>query len=249
MHKNKQEGRTLKTGQYAGLKFKEGWLFIHVLETEQVELKPWILMNENEERNPIGANTAGSEDDEIVDAVERELVEPRGSEQNLIFQLQIGIAPSRMQVFPIFGRDKSPNLTGGVEPGEKPQVWATGYDSPYNNPSPQAEIFTTNNISSLALQAYNPMDESAQARLSINVNKMKYAVVEDEDLMLSFIQGQQPFRDHSMGLGAQQQDQLRAPSWMQEKFGDVMLSTEEILNVNSGGSSVGGQVPTPGGEQ
>lgn len=228
MHKHKQDGRILKTGHYAGLKFEEGWFFTHILDTEYVELKPWILLNEDEERDEIAPHTAGSTDDEIVDHVERQLVEPRSSEQNLLFQLHLGVAPSRIQIFPFFGRDRAPNLTGGAEPG-KPQVYLNGYDSPFNDPSPQSEIITVNSMDNLALQAYNPMDEPQEAKMSFHVNKMKYAVVEDVSLMKAMIQGQVPFRDHSMGLAAQRKEQIKAPSWLNDKFGDVILSTQEIL--------------------
>lgn len=246
MRHHKDKGRVLKTGNYAGLKFEQGWFFIHVLETEEVELKPWVLLNENEERAELAPKTAGSTDDEVVDVVERQLIEPRGNEQELVFQLQFGIAPSRLQVFPFFGRDRAPNLTGGSEPG-KPQVWATGYDSPYNNPTTQAEVFTVNNMASLALQAYNPTDEPIEPKLSIHVNKMKYAVVEDEGLMRAFIEGQQPFRDHTMGLGAQGSDQIRAPNWMLDRFGDVMLTTSEILEDNTANGGVAPELPENGG--
>jgi hypothetical protein len=237
--------RILKTGNYAGLKFRDGWLFIHVLETEFIELKPWILLNESGNREAIAAETAGSADDEIVDEVGRQLVEPQDEEQNLVFQLMTGVAPSRMQIYPRFGRDRAPNLVGGAEP-QSPQVPFNGYDSPYNNPSTQSEIFTVNGMDSLQLQAYNPMDEPQEARVSFHVNKMKYTVIEDVNKMRAFIQGQLPFRDHAMGLGSQEKDQVRAPGWMQSAFGDLMYSTEEILTQSSGNdtSSLGTGTPT-----
>lgn len=220
--------RVLQVGNYVGLKFEEGWWFLHVLENEYIELKPWILMNEDNEREPIAPQTAGSPDDEIVDAVERQLVTPRSNEQNLVFQLMVGASPSRMQVYPIYGRDRRPNLVGGAEPGS-PQVPISGYDSPYNNPSKFGEFFTVNGISDLQLQAYNPMDEPAEARISFGVNKFKYAVVDDINTMRGFIQGQAPWRSHVMGLGAQRNDQVRAPSWLMDNFGDAVMSTREIL--------------------
>lgn len=220
--------RLLQTGNYAGLKFEDGWLFIHVLETEYIELKPWILMNQDEERAPIAPGEEGSPDDEIRDSVERRLITPDTNERNLIFQNFVGVAPSRMQIYPIYGRDGVPNLAGGAEPG-KPQVPITGFDSPYNNPCSQAEFFTLEGISDLSLQAYNPMDEEAEARISFHVNKMKYAVIDDMEQMRGFLQGQIPWRAHTIGLGAQNNDQRRAPSWLTDKFGDVMYSTQEIL--------------------
>lgn len=227
--------RLLQTGNYAGLKFEEGWFFIHVLETEFIELKPFILLNENNEREAIAPATAGTTDDEILDRVERELVTPRKNERNLIFQNFVGVAPSRVQLFPVFGRDRSPNLVGGSEPGNA-QVPLNGYDSPYNNPSAQGELFTTEGMNDMKLQAYNPMEEETEVRVSFHVNKLKYAVIDDLNRMGGFLRGEIPWRSHSVGLGAQTNDQVRAPSWMLDKFGDAIYTTREILEDTSGGN-------------
>lgn len=247
MHSEDYEHRNLQMGNYLGLKFEEGWFFTIIQETEYIELKPWILMNSSDTRGTISANTAGSQDDEIEDTIARHLVEPADDEQNLIFQLSVGIAPSRMQVYPIFGRDRSPNLQGGAEP-QDPQVPMTGFDTPYNNPTSQGEIFTVDGMSNLSLQAYNPMDEAEEARLSIGVNKMKYVVIDDVEVMADFVQGRRPVRAHPVGLGSQTSEQVRTPTWMEDAFGDAIKTTEEILeeseNTNapaSGGAA--GSVP------
>lgn len=246
MKNHNNGGRLVDTGHFVGLKFSQGWLFVHVLETEYVELKPWILLNENDNRAAIASNTAGSQDDEIVDEVGRQLIEPDDDEQNLVFQVFVGASPSKIQIFPIFGRDRRPNLTGGSEPGD-PHFLFNGYDSPYNNPSEQAEFFLLDAIDSLSFQAYNPLPESTEARLSFHVNKFKYAVVEDKGLMKAFLQGQMPFRDHSVGLGAQAQDQSKAPGWLIERFGDVILTTREILNSDVPAGESGVDIPSQGG--
>ena len=229
----------LRTAHFAGLHFEQGWLFIQVLDTEFIELKPWILLNENDSRAPIAAATAGSEDDEFNDPRDREYLIPGDQEQDLIFQIQFGVAPSRMQIFPFFGRDRAPNLVANAEPGE-PQVPFTGFDTPYNNPSEHAEMFTVNSQPPLSLQAYNPMDEAAEARLSFHVNKIKYAVVDNEDVMRAFLQGEKQAKLHSMGLGAQRQDRFAAPQWLMNTFGDVVFTTEELV------SGQGSQIPATG---
>ena len=229
MNTNHPRHRRLRTGNYGGIKFDDGWFFFHVLETEYIELKPYVLKNEADERGPIAPETAGSEDDEIVDDLDRQLIEPDTDEKNLLFQVMMGVAPSRMQVFPIWGRDRSPNLEGGAEPGE-PQVPVTGYDSPYNNPSDYFQFIQYNSQPDLQLQAYNPMGEEQEARVSFHVNKMKYLAVDDVNLMASFIQGQTPFKDFPTGMAAQRTDQFRVPNWMDDRFGDLIMSSSEILD-------------------
>lgn len=229
MRKEYQDSRLLQTGNYLGLKFDEGWWFVNVLETEFIELKPWTLLNENGNRAEIAAQTAGSEDDEVTDDRDRHYLVPRDEEQNLIFQVQYGIAPSRMQVFPFYGRDRAPNLRGTAEPGGS-QIPVTGFDSPYNDPTQQSELFTVNDQEFPAFQAYNPMDEAEEAKLSFHVNKMKYATIEDIGTQRAFLEGRLRYRPHPMGLGAQRRDQIRAPQWLTDAFGSSIRTTDEILN-------------------
>lgn len=244
--------RRLRTGNYGGIKFSEGWFFFHVAETEYIELKPYVLSNENDVSGEIAPSTAGSEDSIIEDTLNRRLAEPGDDEKNLLFQVLVGIAPSRMQLYPMFGRDRSPNLEGGAEPGD-PQTPITGYDSPYNNPAEYFQFLTFNDQSKLNLQAFNPMRESAEARISVHVNKMKYLAVEDDDLMAGFIQGQVPFKDFSTAMAAQNNDQARVPEWMNSRFGDLIKSTQQILE-DVEEEEEEGRLPSPstprnGGEQ
>jgi len=165
MHGDNKKTRLLESGHYVGMQFQDGWWFFQVLGHEFLELKPYTLLNENGNRDEIAAETAGNEDDEIIDEQDRHYLIPRDSEQNLVFQVQFGVAPSRMQIYPFFGRNRSPNLRGTAEPGE-PQVPYTGFDTPYNDPSTQAEIFTVNSQEFPAFQAYNPTADAEEATMS-----------------------------------------------------------------------------------
>ena len=107
------------------------------------------------------------------------------------------------------------------------------------------EFFTLNDMDNFALQAFNPTSEPLEGRISIHVNKFKYAVLEDRGLMRGFLQGQVPWKDHIMGLGADSNDQLRAPGWFTERFGNNIYSTEEILSYqgSGGGTSSTNRLP------
>lgn len=236
MEGNAKQTRLLEEGHYVGMKFQEGWWFFHVIGRETIDLKTYTLDNENGNKDVIAPRTAGSEDDEITDSRDRNYLLPKDSEQNLVFQVLFGIEPSRMQVYPFFGRNRSPNLRGKAEPGTI-QVPYDGFDSPYNNPSTDAELFTVNDQERPAFQAYNPMREPAEAKVSFHVNKLRYATVDDVGLMKAMLQGQVPARTHMTSLGAQNSDQLRAPNWLQDTFGDEIMTTEEILNHKGGPDS------------
>lgn len=229
MHGDNKKTRLLESGHYVGMQFQDGWWFFQVLGNEFLELKPYTLLNENGNRDEIAAQTAGSEDDEITDPQDRHYLIPRDSEQNLVFQVQFGVAPSRMQIYPFFGRNRSPNLRGTTEPGE-PQVPYTGFDTPYNDPSTQAEMFTVNSQSLPAFQAFNPADQRQEATMSFHVNKLKYATITDVNFMAAMLQGQRRFRSHMTGFGAQEGDRLKAPNWLMDTFGDSIKTTNEILN-------------------
>lgn len=236
MREKYKEDRFLRAGHFAGLKFDEGWLFIQVVGTEYVEMKPYILQNENEVRGEIAAQTAGVKEEEVIDEFDSNVLEPDSDERNTINQILFGVAPSRMQVFTLFGRDRNVALQDYDEP-EDPAAFVNGFDSPYNNPSPQTEIFYTESQAPLRFQAFNPTDTPLEARLSFHVNKLRYTVVTDKGLMKAMLQGQQPASFHMMGLGVQNRDQSGVPSWMTEAFGEHIYTTSEILNSNGGSGS------------
>jgi len=226
---NTLQDELLKTGHYVGLRFSDGWFFAHVLETEYLELRPWIPYNQDGERGQLGPQEAGAPQENVIeDVTGRDLVVPRENERELMFQTFMGISPSRLQIFPYFGRNSRPNLAGGAEPG-KNQVPIDGYDSPYNNPTRQSEVIGVNNMSDLSVQPYNPTSQYVEPRLSFHVNKFKFAAIENTDLMRAFIEGQKNFRDNIVGLGAREQEQEPAPGWVQSNFGDIIYTTEEIL--------------------
>lgn len=226
----------LKTGMFAGLKFDKGWWFIQVVGNEYIEAKPVLLQNENENRGPIAPETAGVDTDQIEDNQGRQILEPDDSDRNTVHQIMYGVAPSRMQVFTLYGRDRNEALQDYDEPGE-PAAYINGFDSPYNNPTREAEVFYVNSMSPLRLQAYNPTDEAAEARLSFHVNKLRYTTVTDKGLMKAMLQGQQPARLSMMGDGVQNQNQVGIPNWIDEAFNEHILTTDEILESESDSGS------------
>lgn len=242
MNTKQRDSRMLQEGMFAGLKFAEGWWFIQVVGTEYVELKPWILQNENENRAPIAAQTAGVNDDEITDSQDRLLLEPNDSQRNTVFQIMYGIAPSRMQVFELYGRDREVAVQDYDSPGE-PAAYVNGFDSPYNNPTRESELFYVNAMSPLRIQGYNPMDEAAEARLSFHINKLRYTTVTDRGLMKAMLQGQQPARLSMLGQGVQNRNQVGVPNWVNEAFGEHIHTTDVILDANSNGGQ--GSSPLP----
>lgn len=240
MNYEQRDSRFLREGNFLGLKFDEGWWFVQVVGKEYNEVKPWILQNQDGERAEIPAQTEGAENDEIQDVNGNNILEPADDQRNLIFQVLYGIAPSRMQVFQRYGRNR-PRAVENYDRPRDPAAYISGFDSPYDNPSDQSEVFYINSMSPLRLQAFNPMDEPMEARLSIHVNKLRYTVITDKSLMKAMLQGQVPASFGMMGGGAQDSGQVGVPSWLDSVFGEDIYSTTEILDADTGGE--GDQTP------
>lgn len=232
MNYKQRDSRFLREANFLGLKFDEGWWFVQIVGAEYNEVKPWILPNENGNRAEIAPQTAGDDETNVVDANDNRILEPDDDERNTIHQVLYGIAPSRMQVFQLYGRNRNRAVQSYDRPRD-PAGYITGFDSPYDNPSDQSETFLINSMSPLRLQAFNPMDEPMEARLSLHVNKLRYTVVTDRSLMKAMLQGQVPCSFAMMGGGAQDSDQVGVPSWLNSTFGEDIYSTRSILDAES----------------
>lgn len=236
MKRRQRDTRLEQPGHFVGLKFKEGWWFIQILGTSVQELKPWVLLNENGNRAAIGAETTGN-NDEIQDERNRILLEPNDDERGLVFQILMGVEPSRMNIIPQFGREQNLGLEEQLAAGED-EVWITGFDSPYNNPSSQSEIIYINDMAPLRIRAHNPMTTSDEVKLSFLVNKMHYATVTSVNVMKAMLQNQIRSSKKMVGLGATENDQLSAPEWLENTFGEHIKPTETILQQGDGQQGV-----------
>lgn len=236
MKPEQRDTRLVQTGDRIGLKFEGGWWFLQAVGTEYVEMKPWTLQNASGNRAAIAAKSAGSDADNIEDSNQNKILEPEKNHRDTVNQILWGVAPSRMQVFTLFGRNRNTSLQNYDKPGD-PAAFVDGYDSPYDDPSPVTETFYVNAMSPLRLQAYNPMDTAHEAKVSFHVNKIRYNTITDESLMKAMLQGQVPARLIMMGQGVAQADQLQAPDWVTEAFGSDIYTTSQILSYQSGGSN------------
>lgn len=234
MHPAQKDGRLEREGHFVGLKWDEGWWFIQVLGTSVEELKPWVLYDSNDNRDAIAGTTAGNED-EFRDENNRLQLEPDDDERGLVFQILTGVWPSRATITPKYGREYNLGLEQSMNPGDD-EIWISGFDSPYNNPGSQSEIYYVNDMSTLKFEAYNPMSESTEVRVSFLLNKLHYATVTDVNMMKGMLQNQVKSSKHMMGLGATSKDQLSVPQWLESAFGEHIKETSTILsqgNVNN----------------
>lgn len=217
-----------RPGHYVALKLNDGWWFTQVLGSTVEEYKPYVLANENGNADVIASETAGNED-EMTDSNNRHFLEPNDDERNVMHQVLVGVDPSRMELTPIFGREQNLGLESALSPGGDDQ-WLSGTTSPYSNPTEQGEVFIINDMSRFTLRAYNPTDRAREARVRFVVNKLNYATVTNVNLMKAILQNQITAKRHELGLGALEKDQLDAPTWLSNAFGEHIMSTAEIIN-------------------
>lgn len=235
----------LQAGMRAGLKFDGGWLFIQAVGNNVDDFKPVVLQNENGNRAAIAPGTAAVETDEVLDSNGRNVLEPDDNDRNVVHQILFGIKPSRMQVFKLYGRERNEALQDYDEPGD-PAPIVNGFDTPYNNPSPESELWYVNDMEPLRLQAFNPMSEAKEATLSFHVNKVRYQVVTDRNLQKAMLQRQTPAKLVNLGGGVQDRDQVDIPEWVSQAFGEHVYSTTEVLQFDGNGGQNNQQVvPSP----
>lgn len=219
----------LQGGHRLAVHWQDRWLFITVLNTETVQMKPYQLSDSDGNQEPLDPGEIGIDDDEIVDANGRNILEPKKTERDIINQVHFGIAPSRMNVHILHGRNYNRSLRDYEEP-EDPAPILDGYTTPYSRPSPQhSEMFIFNDMEMPRLQAYNPMDEASPAKVSFHVRKLHYNVITNPKEQRGILQGQVPANIHSAGLGARDNDRIQAPGWLVDSFGQHMPTTNEIL--------------------
>lgn len=231
MKQNPYDNGMVRAGQRVLLKFEEGYLGLQVIGAQFLELKSYTLKNSNGDREELAGGELGTSEN-IVSFLNsnEQILEPEDSSRDTAYQIQLGISPSRMELYPRFGRQRTIGSGGqDAAPGNSLTPF-TGEDSPYNNPSEQTEIFYVNDMEPLKLQPYNPTSEPLEANISVHINKLHYGVIRNPVVLRGMLQGQTPARLAEVGLGEKRRDQLEAPSWVLNSFGENLYSAVDLIN-------------------
>jgi len=121
----------------------------------------------------VALTTTGTGWDEIVDAAGRYLLEPEY--ENLVFHCFYGISPAYAWVYRRYPANVDRgSLIGTREVGGKVGA-ISGYDSKYNNPSPETEFFTVKGTHPSFL-GYHPYTNPAATYVYLNVFVVRYGV-------------------------------------------------------------------------
>lgn len=118
---------------------------------------------------------------------------------NHVYQVFMGIKPSAIRQY-LYYPSESSRRGLDVKPifSKSPYGYLDGFESPYNAPSEQSEIFIPKGID-IGFAWYNPLSVAKQIDLNLLVVKYLVKVVRDGDIVESMIKGKTPARIATVG--------------------------------------------------
>lgn len=204
-----------KENYFVGLLFDEGYWVVRLVRKQQRTVLDYGF----------GNIEAGSASDWMTptDDEGRYYLEPQ--DQSIIYQIFLGIAPSTAKIYLSYPRrvDRMNLITVREIPGNI-GYW-NGEMSPYDNPSPETELWTVEDLVPY-FNAENPgiTGKAQNIWVKFYVTPFSYKVVRDMALIRKFIDGEKRCRMITMGDPDQP---ISAPSWILENYSRYMLAVEE----------------------
>lgn len=118
---------------------------------------------------------------------------------NHVYQVFMGIRPSAIRRYLYYPLEKSRgNLDVKPVFSKSPFGYIDGFESPYDAPSEQSEIWIPKNID-VGFSWYNPLTAAAQIDLNILIVDYLVKVVRDADIVEDVIRGKTPARIATLG--------------------------------------------------
>lgn len=116
-----------------------------------------------------------------------------------IYQMFVGIKPSAIKQYLYYpaesaqkGLDQKPIFS------KSPYGYIDGFESPYDKPSPQTEMWIPKGID-VGFSWYNPLSTAEQVDLNLLIVKYLVKVVRDGDIVEGMIKGNTPMRIATIG--------------------------------------------------
>lgn len=214
------EKQTPKENFFVGLLFDEGYWLIKMLRRQGLTVH---MPYDFDDGDTIAVNsTSGWESP--TDAQGRFYLEP--TEEETVYEFFTGISPSQAKMYLQYTqREDRLNL---IAPRPVPGTigfW-DGEFSPYHDPGPLTELWTVHDIVPY-FNVENPgiSGESVGISASFYINAYTYQVIKEKNKILSFLRGEKRCTVRTMGDGHRP---IKAPSWLNEDYGEYMLQPEEV---------------------
>jgi len=181
------EPRFIKENHYLGMGFpKQGYLFCRVTGVEPIYY-------EYDEISTIAADTfrdsarLGKSADNIDNIL-------RVTDCDHMYQVFMGWQPSCVRQYLYYPYETARrNLDERRTYTKAPFGFISGFDSPYDCPSPDTEVFIPKDVD-VGWAWWNESEETVTLRLAIFVRRLSVDILRDGDLIEKIIQGKQPCR-------------------------------------------------------
>jgi len=210
---------TPKENWFVGLIFDEGYWVVRLVRKQQRTVYRDYAFNSG------SAISAGSTSgwETPTDSEGRYYLEPQTDD--IIYQFFIGISPSIARLYLAY--PKRQDRMSLIAPRDVPGnigYWS-GEDSPYNDPSPETELWTVKDLVPY-FNAENPGVTGTSLKVYANffITPFTYKVVREKALIKKFIDGE---RRCSMITMGDPEKPISAPAWLKEDYGDFLVEVEE----------------------
>lgn len=221
MDHSKIEGKFIKENQLLGLGFpKQGYIFYRITGIEDVEYKydesPGSIAADTQEDSARLPMSAYSIDN---------LLEVEDCDH--IFQVFMGWRPGAVRQYLYYPFDTARrNLDVKTIYTKSPFGYITGFDSPYDSPSPKTEIFIPKALD-VGFAWWNPLSSAETVEQNILIRKLETDIIRDVDLIDLILKGKQPCRLTTVG-GVGSSMEYRAKNILDVDFVQLGNDREKI---------------------
>ncbi len=193
MDTSRIENRFLKENQLLGLGFPtQGFIFLRCVGVEN------IFYEYDESPSSIAADT--QEDSSRLGIAAYKIDNLLRVEKcEHVYQVFMGWKPGAIRQYLYYPYDTARrNLDVKAIYNKSPFGYLDGFESPYDSPSPETEIFIPKDID-VGWAWWNPLGASVDVEEHILIRRLEVDIIRDADLIEKILKGQQPCRLVTLG--------------------------------------------------
>lgn len=193
MDTSRIENKFLRENQLLGLGFPtQGYIFARCTAVETISYEY------NESPGAVAANT--QEDSSRLGIAAYKIDNLLRVEKcEHVYQVFMGWKPSAVRQYLYYPYDTARrNLDVKAIYNKSPFGYIDGFESPYDTPSPETEIFIPKDID-VGFAWWNPLSVSVDVEEHILIRRLEVDIIRDGDLIEKILKGQQPCRLTTLG--------------------------------------------------
>lgn len=193
MDTSRIEGKFLKENQLLGMGFpSQGYIFFRCTGVED------IFYEYNESPSSVAANTQEDSSRLSIAAYSIDNL-LRVEKCDHIYQVFMGWKPGAVRQYLYYPYDTARrNLDVKAIYNKSPFGYIDGFESQYDKPSPETELFIPKNID-VGFAWWNPLSAAVTVEEHILIRRLQVDIVRDGDLIEKILKGTQPCRLVTLG--------------------------------------------------